>query len=267
VHRAAVKLRRVEKGEGEWRPYPFIKRGAAKPQVSGSEQKEVNGDVPAEGVEEVGDPVAYDGKEASAHDEDTAAVCGIEEQTTVNDSETHAPEHDVTETLVLKEEDGVIEVMDGEVKEEVGGKIGEAAEEQVEEQVGETVKNKVKKEVKEEIKATVKEEDKAADKVEVKEDVKEEVEEEVKEEIKGDDEEGVKGGETMAGETKEEEHDEPARVMVDKQAEEIKDGEAKKAEVKAREVGGGQDQTEQDQVEGVEMKKEMKENTVKVGKA
>jgi hypothetical protein len=55
--------------------------------------------------------------------------------------------------------------------------------------------------------------------------------------------------------------------MVDKQAEEIKNGEAKKAEVKAREVGGGQDQTEQDQVEGVEMKKEMKENTVKVGKA
>jgi hypothetical protein len=214
VARAAVKLRRVEKGEPQWRPYPFIRRGAGKLQVPGSEPKETNGDISAEGIEDTADSDPDGGQEpGGAHDQETGIVCENGEQTAVDDSESKEPEeHDGPEALLVKEDQDVLEIKKADVEEETGKQAELEVEEKVEEEVKEVVKEEVE------------EEDKNADKVEG--------EEEAKEEIKRHDNEGAKDGQIIACETKEEEHDEPTAVVVDNQVEDvgIKDGQTKEEE-------------------------------------
>ncbi|KAK4099607.1 hypothetical protein N658DRAFT_560326 [Parathielavia hyrcaniae] len=112
---AAVKLKRVNKGEPLWRPYPFIHRGPAKPKPSGGEKK-------------VADATEKDGFQAPQSDErrgvevmDEEVMEKVKESGKENEN---ADDKEVKKEMVVKEEENVKEeeVKMEEIKEKTASK-------------------------------------------------------------------------------------------------------------------------------------------------
>ncbi|KAK4122197.1 hypothetical protein N657DRAFT_599105 [Parathielavia appendiculata] len=117
---AAIKLKRVERGEPQWRPYPYIQRGAAKAQTSGGEKKEANGgEVMGKVTEEDQEQEKEDDKEDSREEDNVEEVTEqLKEDGKEDDKQDDKKDKKEQDKKVKEEETKGEEIKEEEIKEE-----------------------------------------------------------------------------------------------------------------------------------------------------